>query len=196
MHSLLQVLHAIFFSPYTLLFPAVALEGPISTVIAGFLTAQGVMLFSVVSAVVIAADVAGDILHYAIGRWGRHSFLERWGKYVGVTSERLYKIERHFVNHSGKTILLSKIAHGVGAVFLVGAGMSKMPFRKFALYSIAGTIPKSIVLLLVGYYFGQAIQGFRHYFHLIALATLGLTVALLLVYILLGKLTKKLEKDL
>ncbi len=58
--------------------PVAVLEGPIVTVIAAWLASQH--LFSVwsVSAVVILADLVGDMGLYALGRWGLHRLPARW----------------------------------------------------------------------------------------------------------------------
>ncbi len=195
-HSLLNAIHVFFFSPYTLLFLLVVVEGPIATLIAAFLAAQGLLNVYFVGLDVICGDIVGDIGHYALGRWGRKGFIDRWGKYIGLTPKRLKRLDSHFDAHSGKTVLLSKLAHGVGSVFLVGAGMSRMPFKKYLAYSAGGTIPKSILLILIGFYFGQTIQQLRKYFHTVAIWSFIAAILLVIVYLLIVRYSRKAERKL
>ncbi|MFA6551022.1 MAG: DedA family protein [Patescibacteria group bacterium] len=181
---------------YLILFPLATIEGPIVTVIAGFLAAQGMMNVYLVCLIVMAGDLVGDVLYYALGRWGRMGILDKWGKYIGFSSAKIKELEDHFVNHSGKTLLIGKLAHGIGAVFLTAAGLSKMPFGKFIFYNVIGTIPKSLVLLLVGFYFGSAYARINKYFDWLALSMFILAVAFLVIYLLILKFSKKIERDL
>ncbi len=143
---------------YLILFPVVVVEGPIATVIAGFIISLGIMNFILAYFVVVFGDITGDAIYYAIGRWGRESFLEKWGKYIGFPVEKIVPIEKHFENHGARTLFIGKMAHGIGAVFLIAAGLVKMPFLKFISANFLATLVKSLGLLLIGYFFGQAIS--------------------------------------
>lgn len=181
---------------YALFFPIAIIEGPIITIIAGFLAAHNIVNFLLVYLILAAGDVAGDIFYYAVGRWGRMSFINRWGKYIGITETKIQELEGHFVRHSGKTILFSKIAHGIGTLFLVAAGVSKMPLGRFIFYNTIGTIPKTLILLLAGYFFGQAYAQIGKYFDYAAIGGIALGVALIIIYVFVGRFLKKKEKDL
>lgn len=142
---------------YLVLFPIVVLEGPIITVIAGFLASLGKLNLFIAYFVVVFGDLTGDSIYYVIGRFGKETIISRWGKMFGLSDERIYNLEKHFENNGGKTMLLGKLSHGVGAAFLVAAGIAKMPFRRFFWYNFLGTLPKSLFLIVIGYYYGQAI---------------------------------------
>jgi membrane protein DedA with SNARE-associated domain len=103
---------------------------------------------------VVIADLIGDAIYYALGRWGGIYFVARWGRYFGITQERIVDLEKHFDEHAGKTLIIGKISHGVGVVALVAAGAAKINFWKFLWYNLISSIPKSLALLLVGFYFG------------------------------------------
>ena len=78
---------------YAVLFPLAVIEGPAVSVLAGFAVSLGYLNGIAVFLVLLLGDVVGDALHYALGRWGRKSFIERWGKYVGLNYERVMKLE-------------------------------------------------------------------------------------------------------
>jgi membrane protein DedA with SNARE-associated domain len=106
--------------------------------------------------VVVAGDLTGDFMWYAAGRWGRHVVDWKWSRYFGITPVRLARVEQHFEKHSGKTLLLGKVTQGVGALILVGAGAARMRAGRFVAFNLIATLPKSLALLLFGYYFGKA----------------------------------------
>jgi len=167
---------------YLFLFPAAVLEGPIVAVIAGFLSSQDYFSISTVLATLVAGDLVGDTLYYALGRWGRVSFIERWGKYVGVTAEHIRSVDEHFKKHAGKTLMLGKLAHGIGGAILVAAGATAVPYRKFIWFNLLATVPKSLVLVLIGYYIGQAYARIGRYLDYTAWGMLILAAVSILAY--------------
>jgi membrane protein DedA with SNARE-associated domain len=167
---------------YLALFPLVVLEGPIVSVLAGFLASLGIFNFFLLFFVVVAGDVTGDLAHYAIGRWGRKKFIDRWGKYLGLTNERVLQVEKHFEKHQAKTLLLGKISHGIGGIPLVAAGVARMPLGEFFLINLVATLPKSLALLLLGYFFGRAAARINSIFELVAFLLAGSAILFLVGY--------------
>ena len=144
-------------------------------------------------AVVVAGDLVGDSLYYLLGYSGRTKFINRWGKYIGLNVGRIKTIEAHFNGHSGKTILFAKWSHLLGAAVLFVAGAVKMPYRKFLAFNFLATLPKSLLLILIGYYFGQAAGKIQHYFNYAAVI-LGILIAVVVViFVLSRKKSKPLE---
>lgn len=179
---------------YLIIFPLIVLEGPITVITSGVLASIGILNFFVVYFVAVAGDLAGDSLYYAAGRYGR-KHLDRWGRFIGLPKERLEKMEAHFSAHGGKTLIAGKLSHAIGALVLVSAGIARFPFRKFIVFNLWATLPKSLVLLLIGFYFGNTFIHLQRYFDFAWLGTLAATIFLLLVYLFLRKTGKKLEED-
>jgi membrane protein DedA with SNARE-associated domain len=150
---------------YFVILPVAILEGPIITVIAAFLAAQGYFNIYAVFAIVVIGDLLGDLLYYGIGRFGTKLFNTKFGKRFGLDTKHLALIEKHYATHSGKTLIIGKWTHSLGLVTLTGAGAAKMPVGRFMWYSLLGTIPKSLVFLLLGYYTGYAYQKINMYFN-------------------------------
>ena len=145
---------------YFILFPITILEGPIVTMISGMLSSPAFGYMSVfwVYPIVVIGDLVGDVITYAFGYYGRHGFIHRWGKYFGLNDERVQAVEDHFEKHPGKTLLIGKLTHAAGGPILFAAGMGNVPFWKFLWYNFIGTLPKSLVLMLLGYFFGHALD--------------------------------------
>jgi len=179
---------------YAVILPIAVVEGPIVTIIGGFLAAHGFLNVYIVYLIVVIGDLMGDTLYYLLGRWSRRPFLINWGRFFGITQERLTKLERHYEKHSGKTLIFGKISHGIGSGILIAAGVAKMPIRDFLWFNFLGTLPKSLLLLIIGYYFGQAYRQIGRYIDYTAIFFVGGLIIILILYLLVAKLKKIFSK--
>lgn len=189
--SLEQALHLLETYRYLLLFPITVVEGPIITMIAGSLAALGYMNFFIVWGVSVAGDLVGDTIYYAIGKWGRYRFIERWGGYVGLRKDRIARFEAHFKQHGGKTLLFGKFSHFIGAPILVAAGMVKMPYAPYIWFCTVATLPKTLLLTLIGFYFGSAYLMINRYFTYVGAGMIMLGIACIAVYFLAQRIAGK-----
>ena len=180
---------------YLLLFPIAVLEGPIITIIAGFLVSLGKMNFFLAYMFVVLGDVVGDFLYYAIGRWGGKPFLVRWGKYLGVKEKHVEKIEKTFLEHSKKTLLFGKFSHAFGLLVLFSAGIAKEDIFEFLWVSTAGTMVKSMALLLVGFYFGYAYTKINTYIDYYVYVVIAAVVIIGVLYFIFNKQAQKFFQD-
>jgi len=140
---------------YLILFPLAIIEGPILTVIAGFLVSLGVMNAYIVYVIVVAGDIVGDAFYYGLGRFGS-GLLARHGRWVGITPARLEQTKTFYHTHHFKSVVFSKMLYGIGLVGMIAAGSLKMPYRRFMLAASLVSLAQSTVLLLVGIFFGYA----------------------------------------
>ena len=141
---------------YWVLFPIALVEGPIITVFAGAAISLGYLGWVPSIIIISLGDIIGDIGHYYIGLWGGKFFIKKYGKYIGLKESHIVYMEKVLGNHPGKSLLLGKLAHGAGGALLVAAGMVKMSIKKFIYWNTLGTIPKTIGLLVLGFYFTNA----------------------------------------
>lgn len=180
--TLNQVIHLLLTYRYELLFPISVIEGPIITVIGGFLASQNYMNPYFVFIIVVAGDMIGDLLYYYLGRYGGLRFINKFGKYFGVKPEYVLRLEKHFDKHPRKTLIFGKFTHTFGVVVLVTAGMAKMRLGMFMLYNFLPTLPKSAALVLIGFYFGHAYVQINNYLNYWIIAMGLLVVVLVLGY--------------
>lgn len=175
---------------YFLLFPISVVEGPIISVIAGFLCFNGIFNLPITYFVLIMGDMVGDTLYYSIGRWGGRPFIKKWGHFFGLNENRILKLENHFKNHPGKTILIGK-TQAIGGLFLAAAGMSKMSYPLFIWFNFIGTAAKSMILLLIGYFAGHAYKLIDQYLGFYAIIITVIFFAAILIYFSIKKLRDK-----
>jgi len=197
-HTQLVIFDLIFRYSYLILFPLIVVEGPIVTIIAGFLVALGFLDFIPAYFTIIAGDLAGDTLYYAAGRWWLKSTLDKVFSFLKIDKDNIAKLENSLKTHKGKVLFFGKLSHAIGGVILFAAGKAKVPFKDFLKFNLLATLPKSLILLAVGYYFGSTVSNFSKYLSLTVLGLFVFTLVLIGLYFLVSyvasKFVTKLEK--
>ncbi len=188
MTALGDLLHLIGRYGYLVVFFGVMLEsagvplpGETILIAAGVLVHRGVLHFGEALFFGILGAVAGDQIGYWVGRFGGRLFVLRWGKYVFITPERLGRAERFFARHGGKAVFLARFITGLRVFGALVAGMSRMPWGKFALYNILGGTAWATAAVSLGYFLWASIGLVEHWvgrFSLLLVAALVLAVLL------------------
>ncbi len=155
-----------------LLAPVAILEGPIVTVIAGYMAHLGVFNLLAAYVIVVLADLVGDSLLYWIGCGGVGWLSLRWRARLGLTDTRLDLMVEHFRLQGGRTLIIAKLTHSLGIVALIAAGVSRMRFAQFLWYNLVATLPKSLFFLIMGYSLGYAYQQVSAYIFWLSLVPL------------------------
>ena len=84
------------------------------------------------------AAIAGDNIGYAIGRFGGHALVARFGRYVFLTGERLDKAEGFFSRHGGKVVTVARFIEGLRQANGIIAGITEMHWAKFLAFNALG----------------------------------------------------------
>ena len=139
-------------------FVGLVAPGEFTVILGGVIAGQGEINVMLLLALTWLAAFLGDTTSFAIGaRLGR-GFLERHGPRVKITPERLSQVEGYFAKHGGKTILIGRFIGLVRALAPFVAGSSKMPYRRFAPYSVMGTGLWAATFVLLGYFFWRSFE--------------------------------------
>lgn len=143
---------------YVALLPLAVIEGPAITVLAGILAARGVLDLAVIYPIVVLGDLIGDMLYYAIGRWLPRLLSFHGWRWTARLRERAAATVPLVRANAGKMLLIGKLTHSAGFAVLIAAGAAHVPPPRFLVFNFLATLPKSFVLLMVGYFFGQLWQ--------------------------------------
>jgi membrane-associated protein len=151
-----------------LILPLAVVEGPVVSIVTGFLTAQGFFSWYWALPVLMCGDVIGDVVYYAIGRTGITPL--GWiGRFVGVRGGLTPAFQRDLARNATKILLIGKWTHTIGGLVLVGSGMLRLPLPRFILVNLLATVPKTAVLFGFGYFAGNHYPFFeRHYLLVLA----------------------------
>lgn len=159
--------------------------------IGGAFCATGEMSLGLLIVLLVVAAVTGNTVNYMIGRSiGSKVFdshipvLERF-----LDRAALQKTHNFYEKHGGKTIVLARFIPVVRTFAPFVAGASQMTVRRFQLFNIAGALFWVLLLVLLGYFFGN-IPFIRQYLNVIVLVGIGAAV----VPVVLGALWKMFRK--
>lgn len=152
--------------------------GEVTVIVGGVVAGQGQINVVALIAIVWSAAVAGDIVSYSLGRRLGRGFLERHGRRVKITPQRLDQVEDFFRRRGGLTILVGRFIGFVRPIAPFLAGSTGMAFRRFIPYDVLAAGLWSSAFVLLGYVFWQSFSQVADIARKGALA-FGLTVALL-----------------
>jgi membrane protein DedA with SNARE-associated domain len=110
-----------------------------------------------VGVVGFAAAVLGDNIGYAIGRFGGRALVDRWGRYVFLTPERLDKTEAFFNRHGGKIIVIARFVEVLRQANGIIAGITEMRWLRFVAFNALGAALWVGTWVSFGYFAGQHI---------------------------------------
>ena len=147
---------------YLALFPLLIVEGFIVTLAAGFLVSNHTLLFYPTLLIVVAGDICSDMFYYWLAYRGSRLLSSRWAKLIGLKPARVQQIEKLYRHHGGTVLIAAKLTNALALAAVVAAGFIKMPFRRFLAFCTAAAVPKALILLLIGYYFGNAYGDVSH----------------------------------
>jgi len=97
----------------------------------------------------------GSVISYALGAWGGRPLVERYGRYIMVDEEDLAKADRWFARWGDWAVLLSRLLPIVRTFISFPAGVVRMNFPRFVVYSFAGSVVWCGLLALGGFHFGE-----------------------------------------
>jgi len=158
----------------------VPLPGETVLLAGGFFARQGSLPLGWVLAAAFLAAAAGDNTGYWIGRRGGRALVERHGRWVGLTAQRLESIAGFYDRHGAKTILIARFLSGVRAFAPLFAGISRIPWRRFAAVDAAACLLWATAVGLVGYAFGESWQHIERWIGRAGLSVLVLVAGLLM----------------
>jgi undecaprenyl-diphosphatase len=125
--------------------------------------------------------VMGGQAGYLVGRFGGRPFVLRWGRYAFITPDRLGRAEMFFERHGGRAVFLARFITGLRVFGALVAGMSRMSWRKYTLYSVLGGVVWAAAAVALGYFLWASLSLVEHWIGRISLL---LAAAVVLVVIL------------
>jgi membrane protein DedA with SNARE-associated domain len=126
----------------------------------------------------VAGAIVGSVLGFTIGWWGGATALERYGRYLRLTRDRLEIGRRLFARHGEKVVFLSRFISGPRTFVAFLAGSSRMRPSRFVIASALAAMLWSVTNGLQYYYFGHLLAGANTVLTIVLiLAGIGLLIA-------------------
>jgi len=113
-------------------------------------------IFLVILFATVGADIGASINYvvaYFVGRPVIYSFANsRWGKMCLLNQEKVEKSERYFDDHGIVATLTGRLIPGIRHLISIPAGLAKMNYWKFLLYTTIGAGVWHAILAALGWY--------------------------------------------
>jgi membrane protein DedA with SNARE-associated domain/uncharacterized membrane protein YbhN (UPF0104 family) len=150
--------------------------GEWSAIVGGAVAGEGTVGVVALIATVWACAAAGHGLSFLAGRRFGRGFLVRHGPRLGFGPERLVAVDRFFARHGAKAVFAGQFIGLFRAVMPFLAGSSGMPYRRFAVPSIAATGAWATAYTLLGYLFYRSLADVEGVLGMAAAAGIALAV--------------------
>jgi len=147
----------------------------------GFLASTGRFDLNLVVLVGALGNLAGSLIAYGVGYWGRERFVRRfirkWGKWILVSEEELDESEHLLNKYKDFVVLGSRMIPGIRTVISLPCGVAKLPLLRFSILTFFGSLVWCYLLAWVGLILGQNWETLGPLFHQVdALIVLGIVV--------------------
>jgi len=132
----------------------IPLPGESLLIAAAILSGRGDMSFTVLFFSAWAGAVIGDNIGYLIGRMLGHKLLWRYGGKVGLTAERLGKVQAIFAHYGPAAVVFARFLNILRQLNGIFAGTMKMDWWRFLVFNTVGGALWVLVWTLAGYGLG------------------------------------------
>ncbi|MGH8003542.1 MAG: DedA family protein [Limisphaerales bacterium] len=132
---------------------------------AGFLVHEG--RFSIWGATLAGAigNLIGSVITYWVGYYGGRAAVVKWGKYILFSERDLNNADRFFQRYGSAATFFSRMLPIIRTFISLPAGISRMKFWPFAIFSFLGAIPWCWFLTYIGVKLGQNWNTIGQYLH-------------------------------
>ena len=161
-------------SEVVMLFAGFAVADPGQSASHHHMTMVGIVLAGLLGTMV------GSWITYAIGRGGRLELLERHGsklKWIPTHPAQIGRAERWFERFGEPVVCFGRMVPLVRAFVSLPAGVARMPFWRFTVLSLLGSIPWVVALAFAGHALGNDWTSVRKGFQYVDYLILALIVA-------------------
>jgi membrane protein DedA with SNARE-associated domain len=122
-------------------------------------------------------SLLGALIAYAIGYYGGRPLLLRWGAVLRFSADDLDRTEAFFARWGSAAAFVGRMIPVVRSLVSFGAGVGRMPLAPFIVFTVLGSIPWNVALVLGGYALGGSwshVEAVLAQYEYVVLAALGL----------------------
>lgn len=126
----------------------------------------------------VLAELCGQSIGYAVGRYGGRAFVHRYGKYIRFHDAELDKVHAFFGRYGNLAIFLCRFIPVIRGVVGIAAGIAEMALLPFYLWTFLGSTIFCGAFILAGYKLGANSEAFTHSFgRIVLIAVVAIVVA-------------------
>jgi len=124
----------------------------------GFVASTGKMNLVIVIVIATVAAYLGSLPFYFIGRWGEKpviNFINKYGKYLFIQQKDVDKVFGAFDKYGKGVVFFGRLIPMIRTLISFPAGVAKMQFVRFSMYTLLGSLSWNILLTYAGYQLGD-----------------------------------------
>jgi membrane protein DedA with SNARE-associated domain len=99
--------------------------------------------------------VLGSLVAYWVGLRGGRRLIEKYGRYVLLSSHELDIADRWFAKYGEIIVFASRLLPVIRTFIAFPAGVARMNLKRFVIYTFAGSLPWCLGLAYVGQKLGE-----------------------------------------
>jgi membrane protein DedA with SNARE-associated domain len=131
------------------------IPGDLLMVLVGLQAAQGrIWLVWALVLLEIATVMGGSVLYW-LSSIGGHAVINKVGRHVGATPERIQRLSASLERHGMLAIVIGRLIPSLCILTAVAAGLLSYPYRKFLPALALGGFIHLAILVLLGYWVGR-----------------------------------------
>ena len=134
----------------------------------GFFVYQQKLNFYILVFWGLFGTILGSLPWYFLGRLVNEkrlsNFLDKQGKYLGISSNDLTKSKMWFDRYGVSLVFWGRLVPGIRTLISVPAGIELMPLKKFLIWTTLGSLIWVFLLTYAGYFFGENYSIIEIYF--------------------------------
>jgi membrane protein DedA with SNARE-associated domain len=161
----------------------IPIPGETMTLVGGFLSGSNELNYWLVLTCAIAGAFIGGNCGYWIGKTGGWPFLVRIGKLLRLSEVRLITIKEQFSENSAKAVFFGRFFALLRLFSAPLAGVVEMPWTKFLIYNLVGSVVWASVMVTLAFFAGKIISleqllGWMSKFAFVVLIILAAVIAI------------------
>ncbi|HNR28889.1 MAG TPA: DedA family protein [Candidatus Dojkabacteria bacterium] len=124
----------------------------------GFVASTGKMNLIFVIVIATVAAYLGSLPFYFIGKWGEKpviNFINKYGKYLFIQQKDVDKVFGAFDKYGKGVVFFGRLIPMIRTLISFPAGVAKMQFARFSMYTLLGSLTWNILLTYAGYQLGD-----------------------------------------
>jgi membrane protein DedA with SNARE-associated domain len=143
---------------------------------AGFNVSNGEYSLAAATAAGVLGTLVGSWIAYGVGYFGRVDVLEKHGRKLHIKKSHLEWADRWFERHGDATVFFTRMLPIIRTFISLPAGVARMPFWRFTVFTLAGCIPWVLLLTFIGKEAGDNWESWKDSLHYVDYAVLAAIV--------------------
>jgi membrane protein DedA with SNARE-associated domain len=155
-----------------------------SVVVFGYHVPSGWESFAVMVAAGTLGYTLGSLGGWEIGARGGRAYVERHGRWLHLSPDRMERAERWFARWGSWAVFLGRITPIVRSFISIPAGVFRHPLGPYMVLTFVGSTLWCLFFAGIGWAVGESWESFDHAFRYVEIAIVVLVVAAVVVLLL------------